>query len=231
MGNENINPTEKIKPFYFNDDNLDNNKNYLYNSNISQTLKNPKNIMNFLIRAEGYILLSNLNKTTALTFNNLNLLQDKKIKNNLIKNQIKYAQITDDFIDRKTKGKMNFPYNGTEYSYIKIIKDMLYKPKNIQNNRIYHSPNNNLKNYMISIKNTNINPNDKSKINKNINIPKQYIMNNDYNKKEELNLTFFGIIIGGNNKSDMNSNSTSMISSIYNNDSRNKLVKPVKTFK
>ena len=229
MGNENFKPTEKVKPFYFNDNNINDNKNYLYNSNISQNLKNPKNIMNFLIRAEANILLSNLNKTTSLTFNNLNLLHDKKIKNNLIENQIKYIQITDDFIDKKTKGKLNFSYNGTEYSYIQTINGMFQTQKNIQNNLIYHSPNNNLKkNFIITRKNTNFNTN--NKINSNINRQNQAI-NKDYNKKEELNLSSFSITIGGNKKSDNNSNNSSKNSNICNNDFANKLIKPVKTFK
>ena len=164
MGNNNIIQTEKDSQFDNNKYSNNQNKN-INNLKFSHTFQNPKNIMNFLIKAEENILLSNLSQATSLTFNNLWLLQNDKIKHNLIKDQIKYIQLTDEFINKKTKGKMNFSYRGKENYYMKIVNDLLQNPNNNSNKRIYKN-NNNTNNYMPN-RNYNMNNNNRMDINSN----------------------------------------------------------------
>ena len=139
MGNNNINPLENQSQF--NNNSLSINTNTYTeisnNSNISKVLHNPKNIMDFLIKAEGNIFLSNLNKSIAISFNNLNIIKNSPKKKNLIENQLKYINIIDDHIDKNKKGSLDFPYNGAEFMYNTIINNML-KEKNLQKNRIMY---------------------------------------------------------------------------------------------
>ena len=223
MGNNNIIQTEKDSQ-YDNNNKFNNNQNKIINnSKFSQKFQNPKNIMNFLIKAEENILLSNLSQATSVTFNNLWLLQNDKIKNNLIEDQIKYIQLTDEFINKKTKGNMHFSYRGKENYYLKIVNDMLQNPNNNTNKRIYQN-NNNTNNYM-SNRNYNINNNNRNDINSynpNNNNNSFIIaskMNNNFgnadstfdsNKKDRLNLSFFSANMGRknpeNNKYNKNNN-------------------------
>ena len=202
MGNNNIEPLENNSRF--DNDNLSGiNQNNINNSNFSKISQNPKNIINFLIKAEGNILLSNLNKSISISFNNLNILINNQIKNNLLENQLKYIQLIDDHIDIKTKGNLNYPYNRAEYNYKKIINEM---SKNDQNNKItYQKPNNNYNNYIVFRKN--FKENEKSEKPENAFI--------DFNKKEQLKYSNFSTTIGS--KSD--------------NNNGNKPVKQIKVFK
>ena len=82
MGNDNINPLESRSQFDNNNPSINTNKytDISNNSNISKVLNNPKNIMDFLIKAEGNIFLSNLNKSIAISFNNLNVIKNSPKK-------------------------------------------------------------------------------------------------------------------------------------------------------
>ena len=193
MGNDNINPLESRSQFDNNNPSINTNKytDISNNSNISTVLHNPKNIMDFLIKAEGNIFLSNLNKSIAISFNNLNVIKNSPIKKNLLENQLKYINIIDDHIDKNKKGSLDFPYNGTEFMYNSIINNML-KEKNLQKNRIIY-------------------PNQVNKYNNNTilpikdikeNIKQEYSINSD--KKEKLNISNFRTTIvsksGNNNR-------------------------------
>ena len=192
MGNNNIYPQESQSQFDNNSLSINTNKytDISNNSNISKVLNNQKNIMDFLIKAEGNIFLSNLNKSIAISFNNLNIIKNSPKKKNLIENQLKYINIIDDHIDKNKKTSLNFPYNGTEFMYNTIINNML-KEKNLQKNRI-------------------INPNQVNKYNNNYAIlPIKDIKENtkpaysiDSGKKEKFNISNFRTTIVG--KSDNN---------------------------
>ena len=136
MGNENNIPTENR--------NQSPKDKLLFKMNISKPWINPKNIMNFVAQAEENILLSNLNKSTTLSFYNMSVLPNNIMNEKLIENHIKYIQITDDFIDFKVKGDMNFPYNGDENKYIKILNNIFRNTRNISNNNKIIPNNNNI---------------------------------------------------------------------------------------
>ena len=156
MGNENNIPSQNRNQF-------PSDKKY---KNRITSLRNPLDYINFVSRAEENILLTNLNKSTTISFNNLNILTIKKINNNLIENQLKYIQITDDFIDKKVNGNMNFPYKREENRYIQLINN-IFQNTNNENNKL----NNNINSPNIRIISNN---NSNGKIQKN----KKIVLNN-----------------------------------------------------
>ena len=188
------------------------------NSNFSQVLTNPNNIIEFIIKTEENILLANFSKPTSLTFNNFNIIHNDKIKDNFILNQIKYIQILDDFIDNKIDGNLDFPYNGEDYKYIKIINNMNKSNiRALQNNQIKRAQSPNIK--------RNNNYFEKANDIKNTIIFSRPDSPADSKRRAQLNLSSFSTTIGGKN---------SPKNSIYNNQNnkdKNRNIKQIKTFK
>jgi len=227
MRNEIIFPSNEIKsqsPI----DNKRNRKNF-NKSNISKTLKNPNNIFHFLFKIEENIILSNLNKSTAVSFNNINLINNSRLNKNLIRNQMKYIQMTDDFIDNKIESSMDYPYNESEYQYMKIINNMQGVQKNASyNQKIPHQVDNYNFVYNKAITNSNRTNNNNLRQNSPRNLQNQ----------EKLDLSSFSTTIGGNiphsysnsNKININSNNNNNYGMInVENESRGP--KQLKTFK
>ena len=202
MNNDNIIQTEKQNESQINNKKYNNQKLNLNHSNITRILQNQRNFINFLFQAEENILLSNFNKSTSLTINNINILFNKNIENKLINDQIKYIQIADDFIDKKINGKMNIDY-GRNYQFVKILNNM---NENIKNDRI----NNYNKNFINNRKYNNENSRSDSPA--------------DSKKRVQLNSSSFSTSIGGKNS---NINSSRNNSNEFNN----KQVNQLKTFK
>ena len=72
-------------------------------SKINKILSKPKNIMTFISQTENLILLKNLNDSTNIGLNHLNILIENTFNNPFLEDQIKYLQIIDDLIDKKIK--------------------------------------------------------------------------------------------------------------------------------
>ena len=133
MGNENNIQILNQNPKDINDINKKR-RTYINNSKLSQNLKNQKNIINFLIKAENGILLPNLNISNSVTLNNI------CIPNNTLKNnEIKYLKSINYFIETRLDDnkKFYYDYDNNEDKYIKIISDIY----NQNNNNIYHKKN------------------------------------------------------------------------------------------
>ena len=229
MRKENIFPSTEIKSQNPMDNKRNRNqKKYFNKSNISKTLQNPKNIFDFLFKIEENTILSNFNKSTAVSFNNINLINNSGFNKNLLRNQLKYIQMTSDYIDNKIKSNMNYPYNGSEYQYMKIVNNMLDIKKNIPYNQKYPYP---IDNYTF-IYNNKIISNPSRITNNNT---KQSSPRNVQNQ-EKLDLSSFCTTIGGNipysssnsNKININSNNNHNMNNIENGI---KGPKQLKTFK
>ena len=194
--------------------NKDNKKKAINNSNISSLLQNPICIMNFLNQAEEKILLYNLNGSRNLSINYINILKNNNIKKEILENQIKYIQITDDFIDNRIKDEMDYNF-GLDNYYKNVINRMIERTKKIPNNIQNNIPNN-----IIQPTNTH----NKKVILNNKNNNKEILRRENPVKKGILDLSSFSDTIGGK-KINTNPNRNNFM----NNE--NEKNRPLKTFK
>ena len=209
MRNEKIFPSTEIK----NQSPMDNKRNKsqkknFNKSNISKILQNPKNIFNFLFKIEENTILSNFNKSTAASFNNINLINNIGLNKNLIRNQLKYIQMTDDFIDNKIKSNMNNPNNGSEYQYMKIINNIFGVQKNASYNQKFLHP---IDNYNFIYNKSNSNFNKTTNNNNKQNSPR------NLQNQEKLDLSSFSTTIGGNIPHSYSNSNKANINTHYNN--------------
>ena len=200
-----------------------------YKSNISRILQNPNNIFNFLFTIEENTISANFNKSTAASLNNINLISNIGLNKNLIRNQLKYIQIADDFIDNKINSNMSYPYNGSEYQYMKITNNMIGLQKKSSFNMKYQHP---IDNYVFINEKSSSNSSKTTNNNTRQNSPR------NLQNQEKIDLYSFSTTIGGSiphsysnsNKRNININSNNN-HGVINTENGNKVPKQLKTFK
>ena len=106
-------------------------------SKLSKILAKPKNIMTFISQTENFILLKNMNNSTNIGLNHLNILIENSFNNPFLENQIKYLQIIDDTIDKEILVKLN--YQNKEYNQKQmenLINNLIEINDNVSNMNI-----------------------------------------------------------------------------------------------